>query len=1072
MKRALLLVLLVACGDATETAATQLNIDRPVDMSFACFGSLRITNGGSGSSGDTVVQSAMPTSACDVRSGFHNASDPQPSPPGQQDINGQAQMLVSWYGFVLQSEPGTVAIARWDTKPASAFAGGDVSILDADPLTPGENGITVGEDPVAMATSKDGCYVVTANAGSCDLSSLDIGTALDGQPGARVDRLEITNASGVPIHARATAMVAEPSALSTTVGATCPMQATGLMYIAFPSCHLVAGVDISTAQIVTGISYASGTPQLVDGNVTCPDECAGDPPTPGIRPVAVDLFDDTRVGTRRMAIGADNYDGITVVELDTTTSLPKSLSTQILEDPAGTLGVTSVSVTPQIGMGGVSGTINDDTAPGGQMQFVYAVASDHSVRVIEILNVNKECDTEVDPRLIHDVTNVKALSCFPVGDPATPRRRPGLTTPGITLPGTKAIPVSVATFKVDTFPGDPRMVLTDTTVDTLIGYFAIVTSAQGPSFIVNIDDDNYADAIVPSEPLAVQIPLAIAHQVRDGLPGRDFIDTSSLEVGGMPICDSDGPDPDAAAGNEGGARSPTRPAQGLPPGTISAAKSGQLPFFRQVLCTGTDEPTGVATTELEFNAPVDVRDLEFPDLRALREDETWMLTYQGALSQSTSSSDVGGPAIRTSMLTVDNSGTLSLVDQTGPFCDAGVEPFDIVQMRGCDPSLGNTDCPFGYTCFVHPDSQISGLGACMDETEADRLANACKEYLISLRRYSVGHAASGDLVLIPRRHQLLTSPLDGCTDDAQCQQLANYNLQTTSSENPVDDTTPPDTHKYACVSDPSRAPIGGTGNRCDETCTVDTDCDAGTVCQGGFCVEGVIPPQACVNAPQRYDLRASEAFAMVGTLSGYVHSVIADPAGNCIQDPKAHPFQQARVPLIAPTCDPTADARTGKKPDGTYDANPCELTVAQTELEPQFTPGTCNSTSNILAGGPSAPPRQADAIRLHGPGMTLTIVDPTYTGDVACIGDRLGTLQHVPIVPDGYQLVFRQTAGYEGQFLAINPAYPIKVLRGPTESIWVMDEGDFLSGDPSVASTEGKVFRIETIALTIVNIVQ
>ena len=41
-------------------------------------------------------------------------------------------------------------------------------------------------------------------------------------------------------------------------------------------------------------------------------------------------------------------------------------------------------------------------------------------------------------------------------------------------------------------------------------------------------------------------------------------------------------------------------------------------------------------------------------------------------------------------------------------------------------------------------------------------------------------------------------------------------------------------------------------------------------------MEGVIPPQSCVNAPQRYELRAHEAFTVVGTRSGYVHPIIAD----------------------------------------------------------------------------------------------------------------------------------------------------------------------------------------------------
>src|SRR5476649_1402799 len=96
---------------------------------------------------------------------------------------------------------------------------------------------------------------------------------------------------------------------------------------------------------------------------------------------------------------------------------------------------------------------------------------------------------------------------------------------------------------------------------------------------------------------------------------------------------------------------------------------------------------------------------------------------------------------------------------------------------------------------------------------------------------------------------------------------------------------------WKCEADSLRAPIGGTGNRCVEACTQDSDCDAGTVCQNDRCMEGIIPPQSCVNAPQRYDMRAHDAFTVVGTTSGYVHPIIEDAAGNCITDPAASPWK-------------------------------------------------------------------------------------------------------------------------------------------------------------------------------------
>src|SRR5207244_11679701 len=120
------------------------------------------------------------------------------------------------------------------------------------------------------------------------------------------------------------------------------------------------------------------------------------------------------------------------------------------------------------------------------------------------------------------------------------------------------------------------------------------------------------------------------------------------------------------------------------------------------------------------------------------------------------------------------------------------------------------------------DSQVTGLGGGMLTSEADRLSNACREYLISVRHYTVGKSSSGELVLMARRRALQTTPIDGCASDAQCQSLAKYALQRASSANPVDDKTMDDPHAWACVADPTRAPVakpGGSGKLREETCT-------------------------------------------------------------------------------------------------------------------------------------------------------------------------------------------------------------------------------------------------------------
>lgn len=1082
MIRQLLLVPLLvlaasACGDTTTTGNGQLNLDRPVDIAFACYGGLRITNGGTASVDQDIRATAMPVEACNIRSGEHELGTPAPVPPGQEDLTAMGGFPITgsvWIGFILQSATGTVAVSQFETKPSSAISAssGGFSVNDANALTPGKNSISVGEDPIAIATDKVGCYEIVANAGSCDLSALDITSALDTNADVRVNRIDVVNATGQVVRAKPAAMVAEPP--GGVIGKTCSAAPEGLVYIAYPSCHLVAAVDTTTGKIVAGIDYASGTPTLTDGNVSCPAECGGGGlPTTGIRPVTLDLELDPRTDDRKLVIGSENSPSVTVVELDSD-SRPMSLRQIAFEDPSGTLGVTNISLSPQIGMGGEDGFINDDAAAGGQFQFVYAVATDDTVRVADVLALNRECDTQVDPRLVDGETNVSKLSCFKVGDPGTPRRRPGARGPGIEIPG-DGIPLSVDIFRGESLRGETITMNDVIPLPTkLIGYFGVITATNGGSFVFNVDDDVYPDSRRKTDPLDLPalMPLAMAHQIRDALPQRAVTKRATVRENNADVtktfCETPGPDPDSQAGNAGGPRSVNAPTRNVPSGNIAAEKLQELPYIRQVLCTGDDSIRPVS--ELSFAADDLVRDLVYPDLRALR-DETWTMTWEGSLSLDKSDAAVDGPPIHVGQLFNDGGG-FRMSDPSKPFCDVGVEQYDILQLRGCNPTVGDAECPIGYTCYVHPNSQITSLGACMLVDEADRLADACKDFLTSTRRYTINRTESGELRLLPRKHVLPTTPVDGCTDDAQCESLADLAARNLTATQPgVADNTDP--HTYVCRTDTDRAPLDGvgqTGKRCIESCTQTSDCTTGHICQAGYCMEGVTPAQACVNAPQRFELRAGEAFTLVGTRTGYVHGTILDPGtGKCKKDPNASPFDVGRIKLAPPACNPAADPRTGLLPDGvTYDANPCALTVDHTENVTSYVPGTCTVADPAVV----TQTRQAPAIRLHTRGPTLTLVDPYYPGDQSCIRDRLGTLGKIPLVFPGYQLAWRQTGGFVPLLLPISPSFPIKVVRGPQQSMWIIDAGDFLATTVGQSSTRGRVFRVESSAVGQVNILE
>jgi len=1114
---------LAACGSPTNTPLSQLNLNRPVDIAFACYGGMRITNGGTTADpAAEVTTTAQPTASCEQRSLLAPRV-----PPGQEDIPGGATIPApNWYGFILQSAAGTLAVASWATKPSSQFAGNDVLVLDADPLTPGKNAISVGEEPIAIATDKAGCYEVTANAGSCDLSELSINSAIEyitpvpGRMSSRVqvDRRTVTTKAGA-ILARPSAMVAEPN--TAVIGNSCPATATGLLYIAYPACHVVAGVDASTGAVVTAIQYdATGKATLLSSAgvdaLTCPAECSdvmgaagGGATTLGARPVTLALELDPRVNTKRLAIGADNSSLVTMVELDPITSLPTSLSQIALQNTTGKLGVTQIALSPQIGMGGLVGETDDTGTAGGQGQYVYAVATDNTVRVADVLNLNKECDTQVDTRFVRNILDVKALQCFPVGDPATPQRRSGAKGPGIELVG-DAVPTSVAFVKASGLPLSP----TDTSDSrppgplTLLGYFAIVTASNGQTFVVNVDDDNNSDSdfFDQTEPQLTAPTLIIAHQLRDSITGRDAVDEvagAGSGSGSVPSCLGLG------TATLGGPHTTTAPTQITIGGPIAASKVTELPTLRQISCfADADAKTGVPVSELQFAADPASRDRVFPDLRNLFSDESWTLTWEAPLSQDSDRTAIDGPSVRAAQMVVDSAARSRIVDSTHPFCAMGVEPFDILQMRGCNQMNGDSDCPSGYECYVHPDSTVvinnAAIGTCMLRDEATRLANACRDFFISDRRYTIASATNGELVLLPRKHELRTTPLDGCTGDAQCKALADYVAQT--AQDGVSASTPVNDDKWSCRIDDARKPINGdpTKKRCIQTCSFhsndkanpnfdgldrDKDCDPGTICQGatpgttsdhfGTCMEGVMPPQACVNGPQQFDVRASEAFTVIGSQSGYVHPIV-DVGGTCKPDPALGPSSQqlqiGRLPLTAPACgDPaTTDPITGALAGGGFEPNPCSLTVPQSEYQ-----STCNGSATVSTT--TLEQRTAPAIKLRTRGLTLTMVDPYYPGDKTCALDRQGFqdpsvvsgVDRVPVVYPGYELTFRQTSGYTPLTISgINPAFPVKVVRGPSDSIWVIDDGDFLSTTGFDPSTAGKVFRIESINLGAVNLLE
>jgi hypothetical protein len=996
-------LLAAACGQDVAPPPIR-NLDRPSEMTFACWGDLRLADG-------SIIRTAQPMSACEARARGE-------VPPGQEGVPSPEPR-----GFVLETARGTVAVVNPIVH----------AVLDSDPLTPGKNSIPVGTLPVGLVSDASGCYMMTASSGSCDLTAVHVNTALEITEVAATLRRPVT-AGGLPLLARPRAMAAfrqaeEPVACPAPDSGT----PTGVVYVAYPECGLVAAIDAATGEVRAGLSFAEdGTVAITDGAVECPAQCggaaiaahggaepdAGPAPDAGAvepidgrgRPVAVTYGPDGK-----LYVGADNQPRLVAVTLDDA-GLPIATSDVVVEGGAA-VGLLRIAVSEPIAMGGDEGPPGDTLAgDGGVKQFAYAIATDRSVRVIE-LTAGIECDTQVDPRGLVGVTDVARLACLPVGDPATPPRRATARSPGIVLPR-DAVPLDVAFSTV--LAEEPPVVESPF---TLHGTFAFISSSDGFLFIANVDDDSYPDFERPGAPSRVQLPLALAHQVRDIGRLRDELPGSCA--------------PPAGDSLQFGPRLRTPPAKTVASTRIAPGKTGLLPGIRQVACDVQADPV-VPVAELEFAAPEALRETVYPDFAALRA-ESWYLIWEGSLSIDGPGQDIDGPVVRRGVVTTE--GGMALTDAASPFCEAGLEPFDVVGLVGCDPATGNTQCGVGETCYVHPESSSAVTsGQCLPTARLDALSGRCRDFLVGLRRYAVRDLEAGRVGLMARRRVLRTTPIEGCASAAQCGELAAIEATLADPEHPVAVAAPDVPNTWSCGADPSRPP--GI-DRCMMTCDSSADCEAGTLCAGGFCVEGVVPPGECVTSVQRYQVRAGEAFVLIGDRTGYLHGRTRDPATNrCVADPAASPLLVGRVPLRVPPClDPPA-----------VSPNPCATELSHVERVTPFevVDGVCRARPDVVAS------RQAQAIRVENPALRFHLIDPVTTGDAVCNGDRAGTAPPFAAVYPGYQIELQVTGGLVPMIVpGVEAALPAALGRSPDGRIWVVDQGD------ASASTNGRLFVLD-----------
>lgn len=769
--------------------------------------------------------------------------------------------------------------------------------------------------------------------------------------------------------------------------------------------------------MLDGVQFHDGAaPTLVGPDVTCPVECpqpgSSAPPPPVSKAPAPAVLAMEQDGSR-MYVGAGNSPNLAIVSLDPS-GKPTAVQSLPLEGSQGIRRIAASGDVTWLTAKQVDMQVVPPDTTAGPFRFLYIVDSDATVHVVE---VNKgaapvECDTQIDRRFLHSVTDPNQLACFKVGDPANPPRRADARGPGIRLP--KDIqPLDVGFFfsPLSTVPQGSQIAPLN-----LQGQFAVISAVgqlddpsfgRGVLYYVNIFDANYppnesgtvngaTDTAPLGDPTNHDIGFGIPHALRDDITSR--FGTSSGPCFGTTASDDTG-----AERISGG---PSRPTTYVYNDGSSPVGSAFAPSLHRVACSAT-----TSTWSLDISAPPEVRAPLFPDvektgvrtvLNQLTADEGILVSWQGPLADTSIDSRKTGANV------VVDQGGLTIESPGALLCNLGVQVGDIVALIGC---TANTDCGLGEVCVVHPDAPAVATGMCVATAQRDQVLTACQTLLTSRREYSVLEAGDDHTIVVARPDILIGSPIDGCSDANQCGEI-----DALLHPPPVGSTAGP--HTFSCAVDP----VMGGPARCIYSCSADTDCLAGLVCDAptSRCVLGPVDIEpSCVTPAQRYEYRAGDAFSVISSEDEYGSRERVDPGtGLCVPDPSLSPLVVNRFHRIEPPC--TDLSVTGLGP------NPCSIPDL-TEPVPS-------------ASGTSFDQRPAFGIRIRSVGITLDVTDiaiplPNPENLPELIGVRYSP------IGDDYQMSIAIAAGFSPAFAGLDAALPLRLKIGPDSTLWVIDSG-------------------------------
>ncbi len=856
-----------ACS-ATPTVIPAHNLERPGDMGFVCLA----MDPGTGN------LTGQPMSFC------HPLG--QKAPPIQPA--GTSSRQLGTFALVTNSARGEMAAVDIDKG----------RLIDLDSGVFGFNMAPVGSMPESLSASADGCWVASANRDSCDLGLVDPSRLLASQFGSAVPatgagdpvtRVAPTTQSGRLLNASPKEIV---FLLPSTALGLCHSQQAPMALVTFPSCDLVALLDMPSGKILDSVFIRADGVVSSGGEPNCPADC-----TPGSTPDAGATADDgeapaapasaggvgqgeagvstsSALGVGALALLPDNsrvYVGASAAD-DFLTALDIDIANQAFIIPAGG---GRIALEPlAIGIDHLRLAVNPFTGNfvEGRGRFLYAFARDGSVRVVSLpvppsAQPEQECDVNVQPDLVGLPANT---GCFPVNSAA---RRPLAQGPGIRIPtlatrtAAPAIPRDIAVVDLQVSPADISK-----NPQALSGQFAFLLASNDSVYILNLAPTTQVNGQLVSE------DKTLTHSFRE-IRSTNQYTADTLALSSTPPL-----------------RTPVTSDLLFPTTPVLASTGG--PRLEEV--ENDKDPAAVGnsvntTTNYWANFPY----------QATYVSRTFTIAWEAALSGTTrSSGQLQDP-------TAAHSPAGALKDTGADFCAKGVLAGDLVVLPGC---TADTDCnpQESFSCR-QPVGGATGL--CLPIGAAQSVVDGCTRFMGSRRRYEIVSATPTQLTLGFHLDEVPKTALNRVAatetgDDAEC--------QPTNAPHPGfrwQQVWPSENFKRcvkACGYSETSATTDAAG---------DSDCRPGFVCAtlpgslgpqlspkeepqpgpGRYCVEAPPLDLACWPQPtNRYHVNVGTSFLVLGNSLPDLKTT-TEINGQCRLDPN-DPALADRIPLSAPSC--------------------------------------------------------------------------------------------------------------------------------------------------------------------------